>query len=297
MERRQLEYFLAVIDHSGFTSAATALHVSQPALSAAVKSLEKDLGALLFHRLPRGVRLTAAGVEFAQSARMIMRELDTARARVDAVTGLIAGRLDIISLPGMLLDPLAPAIGRFRRRHPRVRVRDVQAEAAEDVRDAVRAGDAELGLTDAVESADRDVIGEPILEQELVAVLPPGTPPPAAGVLAMADLLRMDVIAGPPGTAIRDLLTREASRLGLEVSPAVEVTPRGSALYLALAGAGIAILPRPVAQLGGPRGAELVSLQPSQTRLVYLLRRDAPLSPAAHAIHALLSPKGDITER
>jgi LysR family carnitine catabolism transcriptional activator len=297
MERRQLEYFLAVIDHGGFTSAAIALHVSQPALSAAVKSLEKDLGALLFHRLPRGVRLTAAGVEFAQSARMIMRELDTARARVDAVTGLIAGRLDIISLPGMLLDPLAPVIGRFRRRHPRVRVRVVQAEAAEDVRDAVRAGDAELGLTDAVESADRDVIGEPILEQELVAVLPPGTPPPAAGVLAMADLLRMDVIAGPPGTAVRDLLTREAARLGLEVSPAVEVTPRGSALYLALAGAGIAILPRPVAQLGGPRGAELVSLQPSQTRLVYLLRRDAPLSPAAHAIHALLSPKGDITER
>jgi len=63
MERRQLEYFLAVIDHGGFTSAATALHVSQPALSAAVKSLEKDLGALLFHRLPRGVRLTAAGVD------------------------------------------------------------------------------------------------------------------------------------------------------------------------------------------------------------------------------------------
>ena len=297
MERRQLEYFLAVIDHGGFTSAATALHVSQPALSAAVKSLEKDLGALLFHRLPRGVRLTDAGAEFAQSARMIMRELGTARARVDAVTGLIAGRLDIISLPGMLLDPLAPVIGRFRRRHPRVRVRVVQAEAAEDVRTAVRAGDAELGLTDAVEAADKDVIGEPILEQELVAVLPPGTPTPEAGVLAMQDLVRMDVIAGPPGTAIRNLLTREGARLGLEVSPAVEVTPRGSALYLVLAGAGIAILPRPVALLGGPRGAEIVSLQPSQTRLVYLLRRDAPLSPAAHAIRALLSPEADITER
>lgn len=217
-----------------------------------------------------------------------MRELDTARARVDAVTGLIAGRLDIISLPGMLLDPLAPAIGRFRRRHPRVRVRVTQAEASEDVRNAVRAGDAELGLTDEVESAGKDVIGEPILEQELVAVLPPGTPPPASGVLALDDLLRMDVITGPPGTAIRDLLTREGARRGLEIRPAVEVTPRGSALYLALAGAGIAILPRPVAMLGGPGGAGIVSLRPRQTRLVYLLRRDAPLSPAAHAIHALL---------
>ena len=290
MERRQLEYFLAVIDHGGFTSAAAALHVSQPALSAAVKGLEKDLGALLFHRLPRGVRLTEAGTEFAQSARMIMRELDTARARVDAVTGLIAGRLDIISLPGMLLDPLAPVIGRFRRRHPRVRVRVVQAEASEDVRDAVRAGDAELGLTDEV-AAGKDVIGEPVMEQELVAVLPPGMPPPAAGALAVADLLRMDLITGPPGTAIRDFLTREGNRLGLEVHPAVEVTPRGSALYLVLAGAGTAILPRPVALLGGPRGAAVVSLAPRQTRLVYLLRRDAPLSPAAHAIYALLKPR------
>ena len=296
MERRQLEYFLAVIDHGGFTSAATALHVSQPALSAAVKSLEKDLGALLFHRLPRGVRLTEAGTEFAQPARMIMRELDTARARVDAVKGLIAGRLDIISLPGMLLDPLAPVIGRFRRRHPRVRVRVVQAEAAEDVRNAVRAGDAELGLTDAVEAADKDVVGEPILEQELVAVLPPGTPPPPAGVLTLEDLLRMDVITGPPGTAIRDVLTREGARLGLEVGP--RLRSRRAARRCTWPCWRRDRHPAP------PGGAarrsarrQIVSLQPSQTRLVYLLRRDAPLSPAAHAIHALLSPEGNITER
>ena len=115
MERRQFKYFLAVIDHGGFTAAATALHISQPALSTAIKTLEKDLGAMLFHRLPRGVKVTDAGAEFAESARVIMRELDTARTRVDALTGLIAGRLDVISLPGMLLDPLAPAVGRFRR--------------------------------------------------------------------------------------------------------------------------------------------------------------------------------------
>src|SRR5215475_6943525 len=127
VERRQLEYFVAVIDHGGVTAAATALHVSQPALSAAIKMLEKDLGAMLFHRLPRGVRLTDAGAEFAESARVIIREFGTARARVEAVAGLIAGQLDVISLPGMVLDPLAPAIGQFRQRHPKVRVRIIQA--------------------------------------------------------------------------------------------------------------------------------------------------------------------------
>ncbi len=288
MERRQLEYFLAVIDHGGFTAAAGALRVSQPALSTAIRTLERDLGAMLFHRLPRGVKLTDAGAEFAESARVIMRELDTARARVDAVTGLIAGRLDLSSLPGLLLDPLGPVVGRFRRQHPRVRVRIVQAEAPEDVRDAVRAGEAELGLTDEPEKAGRDVLGELITRQEMVAVLPPGSPLPLDGVLPLATLLTMNLVTGPPGTAVRDFLTREAARLGLEVNPAVEVTPRGSTLYLAMAGAGVAVLPRPVARLAGSDGAVIAPLRPRRTREVYLLRRAAPLSPAARAIRALL---------
>lgn len=290
MERRQLEYFLAVIDHGGFTAAAAALHISQPALSTAIRTLEKDLGAVLFHRLPRGVKLTDAGAEFAGSARVITRELDTARARVDAVTGLIAGRLDMCSLPGMMLDPLAPVVGRFIGRHPKVRVLIMQADTAEAVRDAVRAGEAELGLTDELETAG-DVIGELIMEQEMVAVLPPGTPAPPDGVLALETLLTMNLVTGPPGTVVRDLLTREGARHGLEVHPAVEVAPRGSTLYLAVAGAGVAVLPRPVAELGRSRGAEIASLRPRQARQVYLLRRDAPLSPAARAIRALLEPR------
>jgi DNA-binding transcriptional LysR family regulator len=235
------------------------------------------------------VKLTAAGEEFAESARLIMRELDTARARVESVTGLIAGRLDMSSLPGLLLDPLAPAIGRFRGRHPKVRVRILQAETPQAVRDAVRAGEAELGLTDEPEEPGREVLSELIMEQEMVAVLPPGTPRPPGGVLPLAELLAMNLVTGPPGTAIRDFLTAEGARIGLDVNPTVEVTPRGSTLYLAMAGAGVAMLPRPVAELGLAHGAEIAALHPSQTRQVYLLRRAAPLSPAARAIRALLS--------
>src|SRR5215469_17903028 len=226
VERRQLEYFLAVIDHGGVTAAAAALHISQPALSAAIKMLEKDLGAMLFHRLPRGVKLTDAGAEFAESARVIIREFDTARARVEAVTGLIAGQLDMISLPGMVLDPLAPVIGQFRRRYPKVRVRIVQADTPEEVRDAVRAGTAELGLTDELAEANRDVAGELIAEQEMVVVLPPGSPPPPDGVMPLQVLLDMNLIAGPYGTAVRDLMTGEGARLGHEVQPTIEITPR-----------------------------------------------------------------------
>ncbi|MGH3631406.1 MAG: LysR family transcriptional regulator, partial [Sciscionella sp.] len=74
MERRQLEYFLAVVDHGGFTAAATELHVAQPSLSHSIKTLERELGAELFHRLPRGVRLTSAGEALVAHARRVLRD-------------------------------------------------------------------------------------------------------------------------------------------------------------------------------------------------------------------------------
>jgi DNA-binding transcriptional LysR family regulator len=61
MDIRQLEYFLAIVDHGGFNRAASALYVSQPALSQTVRSLERDLGAALFHRIGKRAVLTEAG--------------------------------------------------------------------------------------------------------------------------------------------------------------------------------------------------------------------------------------------
>ena len=61
MDIRRLSIFLAVVDEGGFTAAADALAMSQPAVSQAIRELEDDLGAALFHRLGRGVRLTPGG--------------------------------------------------------------------------------------------------------------------------------------------------------------------------------------------------------------------------------------------
>lgn len=288
MQRRQIEYFLAVVDHGGFTAAVAALHVSQPALSHAVKALENDLGTPLFHRLPRGVRLTTAGEAFAESARRIVREFETARARVSAVAGLVAGRLDVVALPGLLLDPLAAVIGRFRTRHPAVRVRIAPAETPAEIRDAVLTGAAELGLTDEVRPSDHGLTGDSLADQEMMAVLPPGSPRPAGDALAMPELLDLDLVTGPPGTIVHDLLAAESARLGRRFSPVVEVGLRGSALYLALAGAGVAVLPRPLAELGRPHGAVIVALRPPRWRRARVLRRTTPLSPAARALRQLL---------
>lgn len=291
MERRQIEYFLAVIDHGGITAAATALHVSQPTISYAIKLLESDLGAVLFHRLPRGVRLTAAGEAFAGSARQIAREMETGRAAVKAVDGLVAGRLDLVAMPGLLLDPLAAAIGHFRSRHPKVRIRVASVDYPERVRDAVRSGAAELGLTDRLDPGDRDLTGDLVAEQEMVVALPPGSEPPPGGAVPVSGLLGMDLVTGDTSVVV-ELLRRVGIESAAGFTPVVETGHRGSSLYLVLAGAGAAVLPRTLAELGSPYGVVIVPLDPPQQRRAYAVRRAAPLSPAARAMSALLRDDG-----
>src|SRR4051794_28969743 len=118
MDLRQLGYVVAVVDEGGFTRAAEAMHVAQPSLSQAVRTLEAELGVELFHRSARAVRLTAAGQALLGPARQALRDAASARAAVAAVVGLEAGHLDLTCLPTLAVHPLTELVGRFRRAHP-----------------------------------------------------------------------------------------------------------------------------------------------------------------------------------
>src|SRR5579859_7433874 len=168
MELRQVEYALAVIDCGGFTRAAAALHVSQPSLSQGVSNLEGDLGLPLFHRLGRRVVLTDAGRAFTDPARRLLRDVDVVRATVTAIKGLGAGQLDLVALPTLAVDPLAPLVGLFRRRYPDVNVRLVEPEDADAVLGWVRDGRCEIGLAEL--PASQDLIATDLMRQEILAV-------------------------------------------------------------------------------------------------------------------------------
>ena len=80
MDLRQLGYVVAVVDHGGFTRAAAAMHVAQPSLSQAIRSLEAELGVELFRRIPQGTRLTSAGESLLGPARQTLRNFAAAQA-------------------------------------------------------------------------------------------------------------------------------------------------------------------------------------------------------------------------
>jgi DNA-binding transcriptional LysR family regulator len=95
MDTNRLRHFVAVVDHGGLTAASKAVFVSQPALSLAVKELERELGTPLFARVGRGVQLTAAGIALLGPARQALRDVETGRAAVAAVAGVLAGSVSV----------------------------------------------------------------------------------------------------------------------------------------------------------------------------------------------------------
>lgn len=73
---KALRYFVAVVDAGSFTAASTAISIAQPALTRQIRELEEDFGTQLLHRLPRGIRMTPAGVTLYESAQRILSEAD-----------------------------------------------------------------------------------------------------------------------------------------------------------------------------------------------------------------------------
>ena len=286
MDERRLSYFLAVVDEGSVTSAARRLHVAQPSLSQAVRSLESELGAELFHRVGRGLRLSAAGEALVGPAREVLRAIDEAR---DAITGMVelkTGRLEIAALATLAVDPMADLIGRFRELYPGIEVRVHEPESADGIRALVKDGTCELGAAH-LPLAGGQLVAHSLGEQELLFVLPPDAMPRGGRALGARELSQTPLVVSPPGTSTRILLEQALTAVGVTPRIAVETAAREAIVPLVLAGAGAALLPAPLALEAQRRGATVRGVRPKITRAVGLVHRASRLSPTAAAFLAL----------
>lgn len=281
MERRELEYFLAIAEHGSFTAAAAALHVAQPSLSHAIGSLEGKLGGRVFHRLAHGVSLTPAGQALVAPARQVMRDLSTATDSVRQVLGLAGGRLDIVAQTTLAVDPLAGMVGDFLAEHPDIAVHISDPELGTDVTSAVRAGECELGMIDTAESAVDDLSSILLRGREIHAVLPPSSPASAKARLTPAELSALDWVTTPRGTATREVIDSAVGAQGEQPRVVVETAHQAMVVPLVLAGAGATLLPGSMAREAAERGAAVLPLRPRLIRRGTLFWRPGPLSPAA----------------
>lgn len=280
---RQIRYFLSVADLGGFTPAAAALHVAQPALSRQIAQLEEELGFALLRREPRGVSLTEAGALFRQRVGGLEEELRSAAEdarRLHRGEGGVLRLLHSSSTP--LAGPLLAALQDFTRDQPRVRV-DVDRLSSEQQQEAVAQGRADLGLARLpLLRQEGGIEIRPLPEERLWAALPAGHALAGASVLALGDLADECFVFAVHRE--RGGLARRVTDLCLArgFTPRLApVTSRKTAmLNLVAAGFGIAVVPAAMASLATP-GVHFVPLADADAlaRAALLL----PLRPSALA--------------
>lgn len=285
MDLRQLEYVVAAVDHGTFTRAAAAIPVSQPTLSEGIRSLERELGVELFHRVGRRAVLSPAGAAFVGPARQTLRDARIAAEAAAAVRGLHAGELSVATLPTLAVAPLAGWVGAFRQAHPGVTVSVVEPEDAASVERFVRDGTCDIGLGERSDAEDLVVV--PLAEQSIVAVAPTSFAAPASGRVPLSRLARHPLVSTPVGTSTRDLIDAAFARSGARPQVAVETTNREALIPLVAAGAGITFVPRPLAEDAVTHGLRVIAPEPAIRRRIGLVHRRGALSPAVPAFLAI----------
>ncbi|MGK3995849.1 LysR family transcriptional regulator [Sorangium sp. So ce1024] len=122
MDLNRISVFVRVVDEQGFTAAARALGLPKSSVSRSVALLEEALGARLLHRSTRSVRLTEAGAAFYERASRGVATLEEAAAMVADLQGVVRGTVRITAPVDVGISMLEPAVARFVKRHPAVRV-------------------------------------------------------------------------------------------------------------------------------------------------------------------------------
>jgi DNA-binding transcriptional LysR family regulator len=276
---------VAVVDAGGFTRAARALRTAQPAVSLAIRKLERELGATLLVRSPRGVMPTEEGARFLEHARAILAHEAGARRDVQAVANLETGQLTL-GVPPMVAATLLPRIlERFVARHPGLRVVVVQA-GADEISARVLRGTLDLGLIADWRRVD-GLLTRLLVREPVVVCVAAAHPWSRRNQVTWADLLAQPLVAFPRGYYQRALLDEAARRLKVEPRIVVEAESIPLIAELVRRGRGAAtLLAMTAAELSGIR---TIALPDGVHVPIALCRRaDAEPSPAARAFERIL---------
>ncbi|MFC0437339.1 LysR family transcriptional regulator [Kutzneria buriramensis] len=239
---RALECLVAVLDAGSITDAATALHMSQPALSHQLAALEKELGVAVVERLPRGVRATVAGRAIEADARVALaageRVVETGRA----VARGGAGQLRIACAESMTASLLAPVLRQWRRRHPDIRIALVEETRADALVRQLESGQADLavGPRPTRWTGHSGLIGY----EEVVVVLPQGHPLADRPAITFVELENEPIVHYDPENGLAAWLDSVAAHHGVVLTVAMRTRQAVTAAQLAAAGVGVAIVPR-----------------------------------------------------
>ena len=271
MELRHLRYFVGVGEEQHFGRAAERLQIAQPALSRQIQDLEREVGFLLFERLPRGVRLSEAGKMFLSDARRILQDVDDAKRRAERIALGQAGTLRVgiataVSWHGLVVN----AFREFRRRQPDVELVLHHMVSIHQV-EAVLSDRLDAGFAAAVTPWHEDLEHRQFALDRMVLAVPKGHPLTKRARIRLRDLRNMPFIwfhrwVNP---SFYDQMMEACARGGLSAPRIVqEATDRDTVLGLVQCQIGIAWVTEST-RWHCPRGIVLLPVVDMNVRLPF----------------------------
>jgi DNA-binding transcriptional LysR family regulator len=242
MNMNHLAVFHAVARSGSVSRGAERLMISQPAVSKQIKLLEKSLGTILLDRLPRGVRLTAAGEVLADYARRIF-SLDAEAERVlGELAGLRRGRLAVAATPTIGVYMLPPALVRFRRKFPGVEMR-MEVHPAATIERLIVEGAIDVGLAES-KPLSAEVEVRVFASDRLVAIAPRRHALARRRSVRARDLCREPFVVRETGSGTKSLVERAMEERGLRVEPVMSLGSTEAIKRAVMEGVGVAIVSR-----------------------------------------------------
>ena len=284
----QVLAFSTVAQTGSFAEAALQLHLSQPALSIAIKNLEEALGGKLLARTTRAVTLTPEGKAFYPVARRLLSDWEQSLEDVRNHFALRRGKLDIAAMPTYTTNLLPQILADFHRQYPDIHV-SVHDVIAENVVEMVREGRCELGITFAPGDAP-DLNFQPLFSDRFIAILPAQHPLLDSQQLSWAELLKYPHISLQRPAGARALIDQALARKDLLLTPAFESHQLVSIGRMVGEGLGLSVVPSTSRAQMEQMGLYCRAISgPVITHQVGIItRRQSQLSVAAQAMQRLI---------
>lgn len=288
---RQLKAFIAVAECNSFADACALVHLSQPALSIAIKNLEQAVGGRLLIRTTRTLSLSPEGQSFLPVARRLVADWDTALNDLHNLFAKRIGKLAIAVMPSFAANQLPPVLRDFRREYPNINVlvNDVITEVVEEW---VRSGRVEIGITFRPEHLT-DLNFNPLFNDAFVVALPSDHTLAGRDRLQWADMAGQTLLLLQRPSAVRGLIDRTLADNGIETVLGLEAHQLSTVGKMVSCGIGISVVPSLSVEQMEALGCVCRALEePVVSRQVGIItRKRYPLSAAAEAMARALEAR------
>ena len=251
MELRHLRYFVAVAEELNFGRAAERLRMAQPPLSRQIRDLEREVGAALFERVPRGVELTPAGRAFLPEARLTLAQAERAQRSAQRAAKGETGRLRVGFVEAATHSGILPDVLSFFRAHlPGVGLSLFELDPLRQA-EAFQEGRIDVGILHSPPlDAARWLRVEPIYSEPVILALPKSHALAGRSRLALASLADESFVGFPRVVApeIYDDIIASCRRAGFSPRIVQEAAGWHTLASLVSAGVGVGVVPRSIAE-------------------------------------------------